>query len=266
MLAKVRAEISLPLAQREDLVSSTNNTGGDAGEDNLVQTTEASLASAVNFITESQKPSEEFMTSRSEGENTEKRGEGSIHSTHTPQESGNKSAPSGVDRPDDLESNHSRASADSKSEPSIIAKGPTAMEGSGNQTYCPKKDLHHTDEEHSSEDKDTSGEIAEVGEKAHQRKTDSGHNTDNEGHLNNNFFSDSSGADDANSTPAHPQGSVISAASFLPFPPTPPSEGGRRPRPRRLSTLFDSIVRPLSGASSMMESLTVHTKSPLHSK
>lgn len=160
----------------------------------------------------------------------------------------------------DLESNHS---TDSKSEPSIIAKGPVFAEASSTQGYHPQDVPHTGEEETTTEEKDTSGELAEEDGKQDQGKADSGESAGNEAHAN--ILSDSSGADDAISAYNTQQGSTISSA-YLAFPPTPLSEGmGGRPQPRRLSTLFDSL-RPVSNSSSTVELPLLHAKNPLHSK
>lgn len=81
-------------------------------------------------------------------------------------------------------------------------------------------------------------------------------------------FSDSSDVEDATSSPLHQlQGSPLMSSYPLMFPPTPPSELGRRPRPRRLSYIFDEMIRPVSDTSSM-ESPLLHAKhkSPFHGK
>lgn len=81
-------------------------------------------------------------------------------------------------------------------------------------------------------------------------------------------FSDSSDVEDATSSPLHQlQGSPLMSSYPLMFPPTPPSELGRRPRPRRLSYIFDEMIQPVSDTSSM-ESPLLHAKhkSPFHGK
>lgn len=83
------------------------------------------------------------------------------------------------------------------------------------------------------------------------------------------FLSDSSGEVTSGSLNQTFQDSPVSLANYPMFPPTPISDttSGMRPRPRRLSSMFEDI-RPMSLTSSPMESPLLHSKhkSALRSK
>ena len=278
------SSLTFLVAQDEEEVSSTGKDNNISTEDDP-SPTKRSLASVVNTITDSRNLLGEATTSQPcGGAESEVRGEepGGLK----PEVKGGESAggvilddkPGGIELEDrsgeykpedkngeslahaghgtvktsysrDVVSNHSNSSAESNSEPSIIAKGPAVVVASTTPGYHPEVGYHADEEPSTEEEKDTSGELADGKD---QRKVDSGENTTNEAQIN--ILSDSSGADERNST--HLGSSVI-----LAFPPTPPNEGGRRPQPRRM---FDGMIRPLSGTSSLESPML--QKSPLHSK
>lgn len=139
---------------------------------------------------------------------------------------------------------------ESNSEPSIIARGSV---GTGKPVTMGN--------EPSSDEQNTSGDSNKTTGQDSKKMT----------HTQRKLIlSDSSGADDEHWSPLHQQGSPMSSNYPLMFPPTPPSDlnlggGGRRLRPRRLSSLFDEAV-PGSGSSSVAGTPLLHAKhrSPLH--
>ena len=124
----------------------------------------------------------------------------------------------------------------SNSEPSITARETDAAHGS------PDKEISSVEPNTSSDMDKPEGEAEESRKKAEV-----------------GFISDSSGE----GTSYHVLQDSPLSANYLQFPPTPISDvtpGGLRPRPKRLSSMFEDIIRPMSLSSSPPESPLLHSK------
>lgn len=158
---------------------------------------------------------------------------------------------------DNYANQESEVLVESNSEPSLIARE-AAFAGSGAGQEGPGA---ATSKETSSGELNTSSEIDQAA------KEHPGEDTKEKNEVQ--FLLDSSG-DAASISPPHQtfQESPLSSSAYPLFPPTPTSDTPR-PRPRRLGSMFEDIIRPMSFSSSPLESPLLHAKhrkSSLHSK